>query len=152
MAANAVIVHQIPGRIRMRISEKRGDDAYFSKLSEELAGIDTVCNVTTNAKTGSVVIEHFDGLHALVEKMHLHDLVIDIQQAQPEKHPVLALDSMEMKPLNIVSGRDLNPMFMIASLLAVIGVVQTVRGKILIPSVSAFWSALEAFRQSGKAQ
>jgi hypothetical protein len=41
-------------------------------------------------------------------------------------------------------------MFMAGTALTVVGLVQTFRGKIIVPSITAFWYALEAFRTSGK--
>jgi hypothetical protein len=148
MTAKAVIVHQIPGRIRIRIPEKRGDSAYFLELSEKLAGIDNVQNVKTNAATGSVVIEFSSSLDTVIEKLRLLDLDVDMQQSLPEKQPVSMPRDRVMKPLNIVSGREINSMFMMGSLLTVIGLAQTFRGKILAPALTAFWYAMEAFRQS----
>jgi hypothetical protein len=152
MAVHALIVHQIPGRIRMRIPEKRGDDDYFSRLFERLSGVDAVRNVKVNPATASVVIEFGHGLTELIENIRQHEGDLEIQQLPSEKPSAFSPAILEMDPPNIVSGRAINPMFMTASLLAVIGIVQTLRGQILVPSVSMFWYALETFRQSGKGQ
>jgi len=150
MAANAVIVHRIPGRVRLRIAGKRGNGAYFSALSAKLAGSDAISNVKTNPATGSVVVEFSGSLNALVEQLKLHDVYTSSEQSSPERPPALARNALRMNLFTIVSGRNINPLFMVSSLFALIGVVQTLRGKILIPSLSGFWYALEGFRQSGK--
>ncbi|MBC7857859.1 MAG: hypothetical protein H7Z39_03595 [Burkholderiaceae bacterium] len=149
MAENAVIAHQIPGRIRFRLLERRGDGAYFSELATKLGHIDAIDRVKPNPTTGSVVLEYSGSLNALIEQMQLQEVYMNIQRNPPQSSPALA-----PRPANnsfrLVSGRDINPLFMAASLLGIIGVVQTLRGKILVPSLSAFWYALEGFRQSKK--
>jgi hypothetical protein len=150
MPVNAVIAHRMPGRIRLRIAEKRSDSVYFSALSATLAGSDTVRNVKTNPSTGSVVVEFSGSLNALIEQLQRHDVYTFLGQSLPEKPAALARNGLGMNTFTIVSGRDINPLFMLGSMLALVGIVQTLRGKILIPSLSAFWYALEGFRQSGK--
>jgi len=59
-----------------------------------------------------------------------------------------AVRNSGIRPFRLVSGREINPMFMVGSALAIVGLVQTFRGKIVVPSVTAFWYALEAFRAS----
>jgi hypothetical protein len=57
-----------------------------------------------------------------------------------------------MASLNLVSGRDINVMFMLGALMVAVGIVQIYRGRILVPAISAFWYAVNAFRESGKSR
>lgn len=140
------IVHQIPGRIRMRVPDKRNDAAYFSRLSESLAGIEGVRSSQVTPRTGSVVL-HYDGdAGLLLERMReqIPRLVIE------NYHRVKNSSLIGTRPFRIVSGRQLSPMFMLGTALAAVGMLQTFRGKIAVPSITAFWYALDSFRQSGK--
>jgi len=140
------IVHQLPGRIRMRVSAKRNDAAYFARLSEYLAGLAGVRASQVNAATGSVVV-HYDGdADLLLARMReqIPHLVIENDHRSKNNSPI------GTRPFRIVSGRQLSPMWMLGAVLSAVGVMQTFRGKIAVPSITAFWYALDSFRQSGK--
>jgi len=149
MVENALIAHQIPGRIRFRLLDRRGDAAYFSALATKLGHIDAIDRVKSNPATGSVVLEYSGSLNTLIEQMQLQDVYMNIQR-NPSELSSPRMPRMANNSFMLVSGRDINPLFMAASLLGIIGVVQTLRGKILVPSLSAFWYAFEGFRQSRK--
>lgn len=57
----AYLVHALPGRIRLRVPEKRGDAAYFSRLAQALSQ-SLVGAVAVNASTGSVLVHDAAGL------------------------------------------------------------------------------------------
>jgi Heavy metal associated domain 2 len=63
----ATISHQTSGRIRLRISAKRRDAAYFSALQEELRHCPGVLGVESNPLTGSVLIHHRSAPRALID-------------------------------------------------------------------------------------
>ena len=152
MTAHAVIVHQLPGRLRLRLNQQRGDSAYFSALSENLARLDSVEQVKVNASTGSVVIEFSDTTEHLIQQLRQHDLSVEKQDKKNTLHnrPVPGKGGIasDTAPFHLVSNRDINAMFMVGTLFAAISVVQTFRGKILVPSLAALWCAIEAFRKS----
>src|SRR4030088_711927 len=132
MATSAVLVHRVPGRIRLRVEDMRGDVDYFSALSEGVSGLDVVQNVKVNPSTASIVIEFSDSLEHLIRKIRLRGLVIEKQQTEHSERPRRVWRNAEMAPLNLVSGRDINGMFMLSALMVAIGVVQIYRGRILI--------------------
>lgn len=145
----AKIVHRIPGRIRMRISDKRSDAPYFASLSEHLVGIQGVRAARANASTRSVVV-HYDGdLDLLLQRMQEQISGFVIEKEHRIKHS-LSIGSLGTQPYRLVSGRQLTPMFMLGTAFTAVGVIQTFRGKIAVPSITALWYALESFRQSVK--
>lgn len=141
----AVIVHQIPGRLRLRIPPMRGDAGYFSVLSDKLDTIEGVELVKVNPASASVVVQYAGEPQTLLERMRELDLDPRIED---DTGGAALISGIE--PIRLISGRDINPMVMLGSALTVIGLVQTFRGKIVVPSITAFWYALEAFRNSGK--
>lgn len=147
MTVRAAIVHRLPGRIRLRLQEKRGDADFFSMLSADFSGLDGVQHVKTNASTGSIVIEFSGTQEALVERLREHDVVVEALENGHAAHGGMP-KAIDMHPLLLVSGRNINAMFMIGTLLVVAGIVQTLRGKIVAPALPTFWAALEAFRRS----
>ncbi len=54
----AVIEHQMPGRLRLRIRPMRGDTAYFRRLVALISECPAVEEITANPKTGGVLIRH----------------------------------------------------------------------------------------------
>lgn len=142
----AAIVHQIPGRIRMRIVARRGNAVYFSKLSEHLAEIEGVYSSRVNPSTGSVVLQYDGDTEQLLQQMQerIPNFVIK------KNHRVKNGSPVDIRSFRLVSGRRISPMFMVGTALAAVGMVQTFRGKITVPSITAFWYALDAYRQSGK--
>jgi hypothetical protein len=58
MTPVATLEHQISGRTRFRVPEKRGDGGYFAHVSEQLGQCPGVTAVTTSVVTGSVLVVH----------------------------------------------------------------------------------------------
>ena len=54
----AKIVHSMPRRSRLRIADRRGDDAFFASLATTLSAVSDVYKVDVTPLTGSVLIEH----------------------------------------------------------------------------------------------
>jgi hypothetical protein len=142
---DAVIVHQLPGRIRLRIPTMRGDAGYFSMLADSLGDVPGVQQVQTNPATASMVVRFAGDAERVLEQMRELGLDPKIKERGNEITKRTGIGH-----IRLISGRDMNPMFMAGSALALLGLVQTFRGKIVVPSVTAFWYALEAFRASGR--
>jgi hypothetical protein len=63
----AEIAHSMPGRARLRISDRRGDAAYFASVAASLSNMAGVYKVEVAPLTGSVLIQHsapFDRIDA----------------------------------------------------------------------------------------
>lgn len=61
MTTTAIIVHQMEGRMRLRIPEMRGETAFFQSIKEQLTEHEDIFSVSVRPLTGSILIEH-DGL------------------------------------------------------------------------------------------
>lgn len=147
--AGAVIVHRLPGRIRLRLQDRRGDTDYFSTLSEEISGMPGIAEVKVNPLTGSVVIIYSGTTEDLLQRLEDKHISIANRHEPADKHRHASpADGRHAPPFLLVSNRDINPMFILGTLLAAIGVVQAFRGKILVPSLTALWYATEAFQRS----
>jgi hypothetical protein len=151
MATTAVIVHQIPGRARLLVRGRRGDAAYFSDLSESFGRFENVQSARTNPTTGSITLEFIGDLEALLRQAEESDLLTITESVFPEGRPASPVRA-RASPVNLVSGRDVNRMFMVGSVLVVIGVIQTIRGELFPPAVSVFWMAAQAFRMAAGQQ
>jgi hypothetical protein len=151
MATNAVLVHRIPGRARLLLHDRRGDAAYFSDLSESFGRIENVQSARTNPTTGSITLEFIGDLEALLKQAEESNLFTITESVLPQRRSSSPL-SARASPVNLISSRDVNRMFMVGSVLVVIGVVQTIRGELFPPAVSVFWMAAQAFRMAAGQQ
>jgi hypothetical protein len=57
-ATNATVVHQIPGRLRIRVPRLRTDDTYEPRLHSLLDAVDNVRSIKINASAASVLISY----------------------------------------------------------------------------------------------
>jgi hypothetical protein len=141
--SKALIVHQMPGRMRIRIPAMRGNADYFSDLAGKLGNIAGMAAVKANPATASIVMQFSGNPQGVLE--HLRELDLD---PTIKHHETQAASGSGIRPVRLVTGRDINPMFMAGLTLALVGLVQTYRGKVAVPSITAFWYAVEAFRAS----
>jgi hypothetical protein len=149
MITPAHIAHHIPGRARFLIPDKRGDAQYFAWLADEFSRIDSVRKVKTNPDTGSLTVEFTDDLSDLVQSARAHDLFsVDPDQATQSETP--APLEFSALPVNLVTGREIDAMFMLGTAMGAAGLFQLMRGRVLVPAMSFFWYAMQAFSRSGK--
>lgn len=140
----ARIVHQMPGRLRLSMRERRGDAAYFGRLAQQLAGLDGVHRVRSNPPAASIVVEFEGALEALMEGLRASGLLAF--DAAVKRAPMLDVGSTAATQL--VSGRELNPMFMAGLGFALFGLLQSLRGRVEVPAMTAFWYAASTFQQA----
>lgn len=140
----ARIVHQMPGRLRLAMTERRGDAAYFGELARQLAALDGVRHVRSNPPAASVVVEFEGALEALMAGLRASGLLAF--DAPAKRAPML--DAGGTAPTQLVSGRELNPMFMAGLGFALFGLLQSLRGRVEVPAMTAFWYAASTFQQA----
>lgn len=145
MKVRGQVVHQMPGRVRVRLPAHRGDNEFFSQVEQQLAASALAERVQVNPATASVLIE-FSG----PPDAFLASLPFELELASPAPPAALPAGAAALDPLRLVSGRDLDPMFVAGTLFGAIGLVQAVRGEIMLPALSAFWYATNAFRLARK--
>lgn len=66
MTERAYLAHRTPGRVRLRLPERRGDIGFFADLARRLADCEGVARVETNPRTGSVLIMHTGELEPIL--------------------------------------------------------------------------------------
>lgn len=135
----AEIEHRIPGRMRLRLRERRGDAAFFERLAEGLGSVEEVRAVRVNPDTASLLVEHEAEDSALLEaarRRRLFEAAPAKPRSQARKAPVRA-----PAPLDIA-----------ATGLAAAGLVQLARGRIVGSASENLWNAYglyQATRQPG---
>ncbi|SEL31465.1 HMA2 domain-containing protein [Nitrosovibrio tenuis] len=152
MAPLARVVHALPGRKRIKVPEKRGEEAYFTLLKERLGGCPGVIAVETNPATAGVLIRYSeneaDFLHSAAEQ-GLFDLT-EGTSATNLATPAGVARAARAVPANPgttdmsrhASATGLNMRRLIFLGLIGTGVTQMIEGNIAVPAVAAFWYAL----------
>ena len=54
----AYIKHQMPGRVRVKIPQKKGDFRYFDRIAELLTGCPGITQLQLNPPAASILICH----------------------------------------------------------------------------------------------
>jgi hypothetical protein len=150
----AVIAHRLPGRLRVRIDERRRDDAYFSRVAEHLRQCPGVIDVAVTPLTGSVLILHETADTQIVadyaKAFELFEIVLP---AAARRSNELAPDEVIRENLARVDGwmrREGGPEASLRSV-AILGLVgaavwQTARGQWLPATATLLWYALALTR------
>jgi hypothetical protein len=145
MSARASIAHRMPGRIRLSIPARRGDAAFFAGLAGQLSGQPDVIRVRPNVRTGSLLVEHAgDAEPILAWAAQEHLLELEPSGASMESAGLLSAPGPAVR---LVTGRDIDPMFMAGVAFLGMGLVQIVRGQVMVPAATALWYAISVFPQ-----
>ena len=156
MEPEAIIVHRMPGRIRIRVPSKRGNIAYFATAKESLSSFRGVEGVEVAPFTGSILLRckgpvddvtgwaRSQGLFAIKEEQRIrvtsfHDSVADRFAALDERIKTVTGQGFDLPGLAFLA-------------LMVAGIYQIARGNFAAPAwYTAFWYALGIFgKSSGK--
>jgi len=137
MKPTARVVHHIPGRARLNIQARRGDSAFFDKVADALSAEAGVNSAHVNPGTGSVLVEYSTRLD---EVLRAADDLFDLLPAPAFPENAKAVGQM-MPPAMLIAG----------VFFGAVGVVQTVRGDILMPALTAYWYAWNALRMGSSA-
>jgi hypothetical protein len=150
--ASAYVVHQIAGRYRLRIPDRRRDAEFFEMLAKRLAEHDKTERITVNSQTAGVLIQH-TGL----ELTELEDYAQQQGLFQLEQGDIPATPAFEMavsrvqglnNQLTEFSGHQLDLRSAVFVLLVLLGVRELMRGNLMAPATSLFWYAYNTL-QSG---
>lgn len=154
MLPPAVIVHQLPQRVRLRVDEKRNDDEYFDSLIESLSSMGSITRFHTNRTVGSIVLVHEDTdwpiVHEELEKAQLFTIVDGPERQTP---PAMAPLITRMKHVNrnldeaSLGSLDLQTTAFISLMLLTLH--QAFRGQVLGPALPMLlhaWSILSKYK------
>lgn len=151
----AYIKHRMPGRVRLKIPAKRGDEAYFEALAETLAGCDQIRQLQLNPPTASLLIQHDDApLDSVVDYAAAAELFI-VAEGGDGDSDLPALDNLSVASWSslgvsqfdqqlsqLSAGRvDLRSLFFLGFMGLTIH--QAAKGHIMSPASTFFWRALE---------
>jgi hypothetical protein len=133
------IVHQMPGRVRFRAPAKRGDPSFFDAVETGLRKCPMVDALSTNARSGSVLVHHQGDLGAVTAfaaEKDLFKLGGEVGGASPAPRASPASDG----------ALEADPLSLLAAGFAGLSLYQLARGGNLGSAVENFWNGYTARR------
>jgi hypothetical protein len=135
MVPTALLEHQLPGRVRLRIPAMRGNGAFFETAKQGLAGTAAVQEVIANPHTGSLLIRYTGDIGKLATEAAERGLFTVQRARAASRNPKAAATAA---PVNTtVVG------------LSGLGLYQVARGRALGSASEIFWNAHGAYRILG---
>jgi hypothetical protein len=138
MASVAYIEHQIPGRARLRIPEKRGDARFFQHLIAVLAKHPMVKELDGSPLIGTVRICHSGSVEAITA-MAAKEGLFEIGKRAPQPR----------QPTTSAGAGDAGMLDSVATGLSGLALVQVTRGEVIGSAAENFWNAYGAQRVLG---
>ncbi len=151
MNPRARVVHALPGRLRLRLPERRNEPDYFATLEERLGACPGVTALRTNHRTGSVLIHHDPEHHrdAILRWGAKHGLFTTA--GHPAPPPTLrtmaqgGLVRLDRRLLDHSAGTTDSRSLLMVVLLA-LTLVQAARGQVLGSASTMLWYAFTLIR------
>jgi hypothetical protein len=147
----AFVSHQVAGRVRLRVPDMRRQDEYFERMRQRLASLPGLRRLTTNTRTGSVLIEYSGRLEALEElgpRLGLFQL-----QNRPHPHSLSEfLYTLTTQPdalLKKLTDGRIDAAGVTALALTGLGVSQIARGHALPAGWTLLWNSINLVRDVG---
>jgi hypothetical protein len=140
----AYVEHQIPGRLRLRIPERRGDVAFFQRVVGALSEVPDVTELDGSPLTGSIRIRYSgtaEAIAAAAAKEGLFEIGKRDGEAQPKKRP--------KEPAGAPHG-DAGMLDSIATGLSGLALFQVTQGQVTGSAAENFWNAYGAQRLLGR--
>jgi hypothetical protein len=144
----ARVCHLAHGRLRLKIPEKRRDEAFFDTVRKQLSGQNGIERVEVNPLTASVLVQFHDPDAPVAENALKNDLFkvdVDALEAVVEP-PALTEEAAEVFAQADMTVRqwtgnaaDLRSAIFLA--LIVGGLYQLLRGNIAAPAATLLWYA-----------
>ena len=149
MAPRGDCVHVSPGRLRIRVPERRGDAAFFGRAREILAVCPGVEQITVNAATGSILLRHCADLPDIAALAAEHG-IFSLAEAGRKKRrfypAVVGAYRTADERISRLSGGEIDLPGAATLTLAAAGIYQISKGRFGAPAwYTAFWYALNIF-------
>lgn len=148
MTAAALVAHQIPGRVRIKIPSEKGNPEYFADTALSLSDCPGVESVDEDFRTASLLLHHASDMPVSeIAQWATSRGLFDLAQGQASGPDSLravasgiqALDA-EIRELTRGVANLRSLMFL---LFLGLGLVQVARGRTLPPATALFWYAID---------
>jgi hypothetical protein len=147
MLAIAHCVHSVPGRVRYRIPERRGDGEFFVHLHDVLGGHEGIHAVAVNAATASVLIHHGTGADAVAAAARASGLfeVVPMPNLTLGAQAAVGLRTAD-RGLNVITDGKVDMRTALFLGLTGLAIHQALKGHLLGPASTLIWYALATLK------
>jgi hypothetical protein len=163
--AQAYLIHQLPGRVRLRIASKKNQADYFQNVSAAFQACPGVEECRFKADTGSLLIQYTPSITSwdfIREYAEDHDLFV-CSELDPEAlaeelkkaaQPLPSVAQLATQGLNFVDDTlssvskglvDLQSFYFLAHV--GLGIREFSRGHIMSPAYTLLWRSLELVKR-----
>jgi hypothetical protein len=150
MSVRAHVAHRSGNRVRLQLAEPHGMRDVLDRLVETLSANQLVRQVRANPLARSLVLELAGDPEELLPVLAA-SAALEILPAPtnaPARASINNLGGTDPVRALINKLGEGDPMRLAATLFAGVGVLQTLRGEIMLPALSAFWYATMASRMA----
>jgi hypothetical protein len=139
MAASALIEHQIPGRVRLKLGSKRGEVGFFESVVEVISKHPGVEELSADPLTGSIIIRHSGALEPILAAASEHQLFkVEERGTRTDASRARAAAQSERQHPGLFDAISVG--------LGGLGLLQVTRGEAVGSAAENFWNAYGAHR------
>ena len=146
MLPDAHVVHQMLGRLRVRIPSRRRNAQYFARVRQQLAELEGVRAIETNHMTGSVLILHQLSAREIEEHAVKHGL-FRLRFSLPDPAPLSQRISTQLGKFGAgverASGGAVDVPAVVAITFAAAASFQLLKNRVWPPGVTLLWYAVQ---------
>ncbi len=153
MTPEAIVVHKMPGRVRIRVPARKGDIAYFGSVKDALSTLVGVEGVEVAPNTGSILVHGPAPAKKIIDEAQSLSLFV-VKEERAIKvtafHDVVANQVGGLNDrIKTVTGSTFDLPGLAFMALVGAGIYQIARGNFTAPAwYTAFWYALGIFGKS----
>jgi hypothetical protein len=149
MPPDAIVVHRLPGRVRLRLAELRNDPEALASMVGRLRGVPGIRAAEANAVTGGLLL-HYEGSEAAILAAAAAEGGFRLTSAEPTPPDMRSRLEEGMRNLSqglrqLTGGEvDLNGLLVVG--LTLLAIQQAIEGNVMVPAAALLWNAYQAAR------
>lgn len=150
MPPDAVVVHRLPGRLRLRLTKLKNDPESLASIAAGLRALPGIQAVEANAVTGSLLLR-YEGPEALILQAAASEGSLRLVKAEEEAVVDLrgrldeGIRNLSRGLQSVTGGEvDLNGLLVVG--LTLLAIQQAIEGNVMVPAAALLWNAYQAAR------
>ena len=148
MIPRALIEHRLPGRLRLKVPERKGDREWMAAAAEALTGLEAVTGVRVNALTAGILIEHrSDSPGPLLERIREKGL-FEVTAAGEDTAGAPGAQGAEAD--GMLSEIHVRPHHLAGAAFLALALRQALNGNILGPAINLAYHAFELLSRDSR--
>lgn len=156
----AYIKHQLAGRVRLKIPQKRNDEAYFEAVADAFADCEAITQLQLNPQAASLLIQHgsapFSDIAAFAASAGLFALVAQddpdlpaVEHASVAGLSSLVASQLDHKLADLSAGRiDVRSALFVAFMGLTIH--EAAKGHVMAPASTFLWRAIQLLNKKNE--